>query len=358
MSNILDYLYWRGDLPLSVSPFNDVDNLILSQASYIQPECAGVTFGCYTVRDFAEAVLKCDAAFGTMSLENNRRMLELMAGGERFSDAVVCRYAHAVDRESEKQFAAMTFLLSDGIPYIAFRGTDNTMIGWKEDFNMAYLPVVPAQKAALEYLIQEAGEHPGPLRVGGHSKGGNLAVYAAACAPQDIQERIVSIYSNDGPGMSDDCFCSEGYGRIAGKIHSIIPDFSIVGMLLREHAGYKVARSSATGLMQHDPFTWEAARDGFVLAEGLSPSSQRLDETLDAWMAGVTPTEREELVECLFSVFGEASQGLFTEMRDHLPRRAVEMLLAMRKLNPGTRRRMRELAFGLVGALRGADLKG
>ena len=355
MPSIIDYLYWRGDLSLRDFPFNDVDNLILSQLAYVQPECAGLAFGCWTLKDMAPALIPCAEAFGTMSLDETRRMLELMAAGARFSDAVVCRYAHSFDEECEKQFAAMTVQLDDGVTYVAFRGTDNTMVGWKEDFNMAYLPVVPAQMDALAYLLAEAAEHAGPLRVGGHSKGGNLAVYAASCAPEDVQDRILAVYSNDGPGMSDESFQSPGYRRVVPKVRSIIPDFSIVGMLLHEHEVYTVVKSCVTGLMQHDPFTWQTARDGFVTAESLSPLSARLDETLDTWMAEVPPKEREELVDCLFSVFGDTKQGFYSEMRRHMPRRALEMLFALRRASPETRRRMRQLAFSLAGAFRGPD---
>ena len=354
MPNIIDYLTWRGDVPMTCSPFNDVDNLILSQFAYLSLEKADKPCEGLSVRELTPLLREHEDAFGFIDMDSNREMLELMAGGERFGEVLVRDYQCRTDEREEVQFAGMTFLLPDGTACVAFRGTDNTLVGWKEDFNMAFACPVPAQTEALKYLEKVCGAIAGPVRVCGHSKGGNLAVYAAACLPEETQGRVLRVYSNDGPGMSEEVSGSEGYRRIEGRIVSILPEFSIIGMLLHEHRCYKVVPSSASGLMQHSAFTWTAGRAGFVELPELRASSLKIDEILDKWLFDMPEEDRMQLVEALFSALKQAEVTTVEELLAHRVKTATSLLSAIRHFNKDTR----QLVWEKLTRLAGAAIKG
>ena len=350
MANLLDYLSWRGDVPFSCAPFNDVDNLILCEFSYLSLEHALPEGGEMTVAELSEALRDIPGAFGYIEQDSNRAMLALMGEGERFAGARVCFYRHETSVELEKQFAAMTLLLPDGTAFIAFRGTDNTLIGWKEDFNLSFACPVPAQADALVYLLEASRRFSMPFRVGGHSKGGNLSVYAAAFAPDEVQDRLLSIFSNDGPGMDEGTFASCGYMRIVGKVRSIVPDSSIIGMLLQHHEDYMVVKSTASGLMQHNPFSWQVRRAGFEVIDDVRPGSRHLDQVLRSWLSGMTATERMTLVDTLFDALAATHITTVENIGEAVLHNAGAMLAALRNMDAPTRRRVRQLVTGLLGA--------
>ncbi len=359
MANINDYLLWRGDVPFYGSPFNDVDNLILSEFAYLMLEHALQDDGEMTVGELQEALCDRPEAFFYIERESNRTMLRLMAEGERFANARVLLYRHETDLEKEKQFAAVTLLLSDGTAFVSFRGTDNTLVGWKEDFNLSFAWPVPAQVSALHYLAATARQFPLPLRIGGHSKGGNLAVYAAACAPREIQERIISVYSNDGPGMDEATFFSEGYARIAPKLRSIVPQSSVIGILLQHPEDYMVVKSSAFGIFQHSPFSWQVLRSGFEIIEDLQPGSRHLDEVMKTWLKGMSTEERMTVVDTMFSVLNATKAATVENLGDGILRNASAMLGAIKNLDIATRRRVRHIMGGFFSAaMKKKDVKG
>lgn len=349
MANLLDYLRWRGDLSLMSAPFNDVDNLILSAFSYFRLEEALSPGAVMTVREVCGALGEDPGVAGLIGQDDNREMLRLMGESARFADARVCHYRQETNPTLQKQFAAMTFLLPDKTVFVAYRGTDNTLVGWKEDFNLAVAFPVPAQVEALDYLQEMAERFRLPLRVGGHSKGGNLAVYAASFAPETVQERILRVYSNDGPGMPDTAVNSAGHLRILPKLRAIVPQFSIVGMLLKEHEDRVVVRSAASMVMQHDPFTWEVLGAGFVPAERQSPISLRIDSLLDEWLAGLSLEQRTELVETAFGVLDENRVTTVEQLGKSLLKNAGALILALRHLDGPTRQKVLQLAGGLLG---------
>jgi hypothetical protein len=354
MPNIIDYLAWRGDVPFSCVPFNDVDNLILTQFCYLPLERAEVPCDGRSVRDIAALLEEHPDTFGFIDAQGNRDMVRLMSSGDRFGEIQVQGYCSETDEEKELQFAGMTFLLPDGTVYVAFRGTDNTLVGWKEDFNMAFSCPVPAQTEALGYLQAVCETASGPVRVGGHSKGGNLAVYASAYLPGSLRDRVLQVYSNDGPGMCDEVINSPGYQQIAGRIVSILPEFSIIGMLLYEHRGYKVIASNASGLMQHSAFTWQVQSRGFVELPGLKRTSLKIDEVLDTWLFEMQEDERMELVEALYTALKRAELKTVEGLLAHRMKTAVSILSAVRHFDHETR----HLVWEKLTRLAGMALKG
>ena len=327
MANIMDYLAWRGDVTLGYSPFNDADSLILAEMSYLtfpQEETP--------IRDLGlnlPAVEKTQFAF----VHEIRALLSAAAMTERFAPVRMMRPIAVTDQDRDMQFAAVTFILPDGTHYIAFRGTDSSIVGWREDFNMAFESPIPAQSAAVKYLSEAAALTDGPLIIGGHSKGGNLAVYAAAHADAAIQARIRTVYSFDGPGLDDATMASEGYANIARRIRSFIPQQSVVGLLMTYHPDYTVVKSNGVGLFQHDSFTWQVLGTDFIAVTELDVSSQLVDHTVHEWLSRVSKEQRKLFIDTIFDILEASGASTIKELLRDVPRHAPAILKALQKID-------------------------
>ena len=349
MSNVFDYLAWRGDLSFAQSPFNEADSLILCRLSYIP-------FDRIAPADFRETISLADAAARCLHgapfasedrlpaeadaaphfrLADDARLLAALAASPRFSGARLTGYVNLFDPAEEKHFSALTICLADDLPYVAFRGTDGTLVGWKEDFNMSFRTVVPAQRDAVQYLCAASDALPGRLRVGGHSKGGNLAVYASAFCGEEIQSRIESIYNHDGPGFLSEVIGREGFQRVLGRVRTFVPQSSVVGMLLQHEEGCSVVHSTNTWLLQHDLYSWETACNGLVPAAERTRSSRFIDSTLKAWLTQISPEERGRLVDGIYTAL--SASGAVTVADLNRPKTAVAVLREMKKLDEPTK---------------------
>lgn len=354
MASILDYLDWRGDLTLEVSPFNEVDNLILSELSYIDyaevvpgPELPwGITVAdaasCYFAK-YGEA----GPPMGTGLPKELPLLLKKAAGSARFGVAKLSGYVNRIDEAEQKQFSAVTILLDDGVRFIAFRGTDDTLVGWKEDFNMSFRSPVPSQTDAAAYLTEIACACEGSLRVGGHSKGGNLAVFAAASAEPEIQDRIVAVYNNDGPGFAEDFFPRKAYLRIRPRVATILPQSSVVGMLLEHEEHYEVVRSKQIGFMQHNGFTWDVLGTSFIHLDTLSGHTRIFDRSLKDWLSGIDIAQRELFVDTMFSVLEATTAKTLTDLSKNRIQRMTAILRTMRNLDKGTQDVLNKTLLGL-----------
>jgi len=310
MSSIIDYLLWRGDVPLTACPLNGVDGLILAQMSYFHWELGLGDRESATLRSLRP--LMEDAPFtGGMSEENDRRLLALTSASSRFGEMRVGDYVHEFEQSIDKQFAAVTFALPDDTLFLSFRGTDGTLVGWKEDFNMAFSTPVPSQERAREYLNAVAASDPRPLRLAGHSKGGNLAVYAAATADAAVRGRILGIYSYDGPGLSDKIDSATLYDRISGRLRSFVPQSSLVGMLLSYYKEYTVVESDSFGVLQHNPYYWHVLGPAFVSLDARTRSSAYIENVVRKWLSGIDEDERRTLVDALFEVLSATDAESF-----------------------------------------------
>lgn len=336
MADIFDYLNWRGDIPFSADPFNEVDNLILSELSYT--DFAGIVssggdaiplhsvFESFFHLHTREEILKSTSLTAKAPL-----LMEGMMTGSRFENMRLCGYVNVLSTEKDSQFSAMTFLLDDGTAYIAFRGTDSSIIGWKEDFDLGHLAETDGQQRAVGYLEDIAAKLALPLRVGGHSKGGNFAVFAASFCSSGVQDRILSVYSNDGPGFRDEIIDAPGYLRILPKVISIVPDTSVIGLLLSSKSDHQVIRSSASGIFQHDAFTWLVNRNRFEKA-AFSDLGKLLDQSLDSWLSGMDDETRKFLSETVFSLFESTGADTFSEIRKHKWKSTEAILNSLRKM--------------------------
>ena len=226
-----------------------------------------------------------------------------MAASARFSGLLLCGYENKIDDETQTQFSALTLLLPDGTAYVAFRGTDDTIVGWKEDFNLAFLPVVPAQRMAVQYLQAAAAVFSErPLRVGGHSKGGNLAVYSAVFCSEAVQNQLMQVYNNDGPGFRTSLLPLPEHKRVAGRIVTIIPESSVVGILLEHEERCEVVRSTQIGLMQHDGFSWQVRGERFEHLPDRTEGGKLVDETLRAFIVSLSDEQRVAFIDALFDI--------------------------------------------------------
>ena len=346
MANILDYLDWRGDLTMAQAPFNEVDNLILAELSFVDfggivprpGEGEGVPLHLAAEQFFARIPAGETVDMGVLVPGAIVELLRRMAESPRFRDMKLNCFMDWVDHEKAEQFAALTAETGDGALYLAFRGTDDTLAGWKEDFHMAFMAEVPAQKMAVDYARGIAQQYPRrKLRLGGHSKGGNLAVYAAVLVPSDIQRRILSVWSNDGPGFHADFRKQPRYARIADRITSIIPKSSVVGLMMEHEEDYVVVDSTQKGLMQHDGFSWEVLGGGFVKLEEVSRLGRLNDRVLKDWVRNMPVAQRERFVDGLFEVLTASGAETLTDLKEESLKAAGAMVKAMKDMEKETR---------------------
>lgn len=316
MGNILTYLQWRGDLSWKEHPFNEIDNLVLAELSYLKMD------GIVPSLSEGGSVTVCEAAARWIAegrsldvqIPSDPNLLQQMAKSERFTEVRLSGYVNVIDPEQNKQFSALMAEPGDDSLYVAFRGTDETLIGWREDFNMSY-EITAAQQQAEAYLKLILEKTPcSVIRVGGHSKGGNLAVYASMMIPEKLQERVSVIYSNDGPGLCPDTTPEGQYEKIAGKIVRIRPQYCVVGRLFDHNDTGIIVKSSEKGLMQHDAYSWKITGAHFDLAKEQDPDSVITNEIIDQWVESATPEQRRAFSAELFDALGAGGATTIQEL--------------------------------------------
>ena len=353
MGNIMDYISWRGDLSFEQSQFNEVDNLILACFSYVNLD--GISAVTKQKGIGLKKLTKEFMKLHTMKeLEADKSFIRLapfmmmeMAKSVRFGKCVVRNYVNDIVTEAEQQFAAMEIVLEDGTSYVSFRGTDDTIIGWKEDFNLS-TGVVPAQKRAIEYL-QKISEHTdGMLRVGGHSKGGNLAIYGSVMC-KSAHEKILEIYSNDGPGFSREFQELPETKEMMPKIIRIIPEYSIIGTLLEHEKEPVIVASSSKGLLQHDGFSWEVQGPALVRRDSLNKTALRFIEILHKWIDGMDMEQKRLLIEDLFATLQASGYENLSEVQSGGLKSLAAMVKRVEKFAPESRGMMQELLTAICG---------
>ena len=336
MANMVDYVAWRGDFSFAVTPWCAIDALLMATLSYLNFHGVSDEKG-WTLSEVKRIELLIEDQKST-SFPARRRMFEAMADSIRFRDCRMHHFIALTDEKQEMQFSAMCIDLPDDTLCVAFRGTDNTIIGWKEDFNMSYRTLVPGQETATHYLKQLAQTTDRPLRLTGHSKGGNLAMYAAACAAPDLQDRIQEIVIFDAPGMNREMASTEGYRRIMDKIRSYIPQGSIIGLLMDYYEPYTVVRSTASGLGQHDPMTWQVYGPGFEEVGEIDRSAVVVRDTLHAWLDTSTPEQRGAFVDTLFQYVGKTKATRLSDLSNEKWKSLIAMVGSRKEVDPEARR--------------------
>ena len=321
MANLFDYMKWRGDLPFSVSPMNDIDALIFAELSYVPFDDVR---GCetedgVTVFNAAAEFFKThdpdNTDLGAIVPSKIVTMFFEMAKCDRFKDVILSDYVNQTSEERGEQFSAVTLKIPGGETYVAFRGTDDTVVGWEENFNMALYSSVPAQKSAVGYLNAVKVGRGGKLYVGGQSKGGNLAVYASVKCNLGVEKYIAAVYNFDGPGFSREFLEADDYKSIAPRIHNVFPEESIVGMLFEHTDDYIVVKSTNNGLWQHDSLSWQVEGTKFVTAEELSAGSREFDGAFSEWLASLSEDERKVIIPTIFDSMYATDSTTLTELK-------------------------------------------
>lgn len=278
----------------------------------------------------------------------------------RFRGVELAFYANERSDAVEKQFSATTFVVpgrvaaqAEGAPYegracgmragrdefacLAFRGTDGSFAGWKEDFNLCFKEVIPSQRAAAAYLSGVASAVEGPLVACGHSKGGNLAEFAALVVDEGAYARLAGVYNHDGPSFLDDPSPRIHDGRFATLLHKTVPESSAFGMILERRPDYRVVQSSALSVFQHEPFSWQVDGDDFVYQDALNRAAVFFDEALDAWLRGKTPAERERFIDTIYELFASTEASTWAEFQEGLFANTRRLLGSGTKLDAETK---------------------
>ncbi len=331
MAVIMDYLDWRGDLPFSLDSFNEVDGYIL--AKFGCPDYTGAVPDTPDAISIGSAVKQYFALHG----EEEGEKLGVLASSEiipairrlvdlpRYREIKAACFVQRLDENVSEQFSALSLLLPDGTVYVTFRGTDDTLLGWKENLMMSVRDVIPAQQDALDYLEKTAAAFSGPLIVGGHSKGGNLAVYASANASPSVKDRIKTIYNYDGPGFAGDFFSQDGYQSIRSRIRTYLPQYSIIGMLLPREEDVTIVSSTRAGAAAHDGFQWEVLGTGFIRCTEFSRSTQAFETSMQTVLQNMVIDERVAFIDELFDTLSATGAKTITDVTEMHVRKALAL---------------------------------
>lgn len=358
MGNIYNYIDQNCDSDFSTEPFCEIDALIFAWLSYFEIEnLQNAGYSCFNLT-LSELVMASQKILGKIqepgklkklvSASTGAWMLKKVSKKSRYRRVRIADFKTVMDPVNNTQFSVTSYILDTGTEVVAFRGTDTSVAGWKEDCMTSYSLEIPSQKLALEYLNSRQGKS--NLIVTGHSKGGNLAIYSAAKCTKDVLNRIAGIYNFDGPGFCFDIKETENYSTIAGHIHSYIPGSSIVGMLLNHVQDYKVVVSSNAGIMQHYAFYWLIKDNRFVTQEDRNISSRSVDTAFQTWLKDLSFEDRKKFVEAVFSVFESAGVEHFDDMTSEGFLKMRSAFYKMRNLDPQTYEMMRSFFRTLMFA--------
>lgn len=355
MDSIVTYIE-REQRTFTESPVNAVDSLVLSSLCYfnfnklvLKPELSTVSCPLDTHTStpvlLSDILALCDVGWLTegswlKDSEDTLRFIQAIRASRRYRNVSVAFFVDEISDAVDKQFSATTFFLqstSGAIAYIAFRGTDGTLTGWKEDFNLSYKPVIPSQRSALAYVSGVSSATQCPLILGGHSKGGNLAQYAALCTDESTYQRIVAVYDHDGPSFLEDPSPRRTTADYDCKLHKLVPESSAFGMILERRDDYRVVQSSASAIFQHHPFSWIVDGDDFVYQEDLNASAQFFDEALDTWLRSKTPAERERFIQTIYDLIMQTNTTSWAEFQTRLGANVATVMGAGSKLDSDTK---------------------
>lgn len=338
MANVCDYIKWRGDLSLEKSEFNEIDSLILSRFSYFPFDTIIKENEVLTIKQLNERFQKEDVNNLPILWKDDVDLFPLMGESKRFGEMLATKYINKIDVEQKKQFSAITILMPDDTIYVSYRGTDDTIVGWKEDFNMSFKSHTASQISAKKYLENIAQEYPNKrIRVGGHSKGGNIAVYASIFVSDNIKDRIINVYNNDGPGFCEDVIESAEYQEIIKKVHTYIPQSSIIGRLMNHREKYTVVESTQKGIMQHDLYSWQILGNSFIYSNELTNRSEFIDKTIKGWLEDIKPAKRKDVIDVVFEILSATEAQTFKDLKSNLFVNAKMILTSYKNIDNDTK---------------------
>ncbi len=344
MAGIVEYSLMNAHKDFNTLPFTKVDGLIFAQLAYLdfdtfvpdrQLFTRGITFSKICEQDDFDTLFPLER-----TARKNLLLFNSLAYSKRYGTIKINYHENIFDSEKEVQFSATTFLLPDGTACVSFRGTDSTITGWRENFNMLYNDTVPAQISAVKYLNNVARKIKGNIIVVGHSKGGNLAIYASVMCSPKTKEKIVEVQSFDSPGFTEEFVNSPNYLETESKIIKFVPEDSMIGMLLNDTASYRIVKSDGEGIHQHDPFLWLVDDNDFITGEKIHTKARFVNSTFKEWVSNFTPEQRELFVDAMFDIV-EATNiqkaESFLDWSENLKGNSSLILDTIKDLDPETR---------------------
>ena len=313
MANINDYLKWRGDVPISKdSPFNEIDSMILARFSYLLFERIEMneveTIGSISdkMKDFPNEDFRYNG---------DKELITNLGNSKRFKNMEVTNFVQNNEKENEKQFGAITIHVNKTEIYVSYIGTDSTLYGWKEDFNMAFMDNVPCQTEGKKYLTKVANKYRfTKIRIGGHSKGGNVAIYSAITVDRSIQNRIIKVYNYDGPGFNKKFIEKYSEASIIEKIHTYFPQESIIGRIMNHEEEYSIVLSTQKGILQHDIYSWEVFGTNIIYADNLTKTSEVINKTVTNWLEKTTQEQRKIFFDSVFNILYSTEANTFGQI--------------------------------------------
>ena len=349
MANINDYLLWRGDIPLNTQyKFNEIDSMILARFSYL-------LFNKIEMKDeeTIESISNKMKDFENDEfLYNGDKELIINLGSSiRFKNMIVTDYINSADKDIEKQFGAITVHLSTDEMYISYIGTDSTINGWKEDFNMAFMESVPCQISGLKYLENMAKKYPNKkIRIGGHSKGGNVAIYSAITSCREVQDRIIKVDNYDGPGFSSSIIKQYKNEEIIKNIETFIPQESIIGRVLNHKEKMTISLSTEKGVLQHDIYSWQVLGTKMLKSEKITNNSEEFNKTLVDWLENTTNEQRKVFIDTVFELFYSTEAESFGEIMQKFPISLSRILKKYQQLSEEDKKIMTDMVKIFLGS--------
>lgn len=327
--NMLDYVRLFCEAPFSERPFGIEDAIVLSQLSYLKLDAF--------IKDFEkDPAYICELSASPLRetlvadpkyKKDQMALLEALAGCRRFKGLTARFYVNQVDASEETQFSAVTFMIPDALPFVAFRGTDETMLGWQEDFGLALKDPITGQRLAEGYVSRVAKLLEGSFMLGGHSKGGNLSLYALYTVDRAVRDRIERIYALDAPGFRPEFIERTDYDAVKKKIVRIVPKDSVVGLLFNDQPGKTVIESDARGMAQHNMYTW-VIREGHVVETKLSKEHLRSVRNFNQWILSLDDEHLQGIVKLLAEILDDTGAKTTVEFRENVPKYVRSLLKA------------------------------
>lgn len=342
MGNIVDYIHEYGKYTFTQEPLNEADSLVLCQLTYLNYgpfvpglEKRNVPVSIRSIYDHPDRDRILDDYWYR---ENNKELFAAAAESKRFGSLKMNFYVNIINIEDETQFSAITYILEDKNVYIAYRGTDATIIGWKEDLNLAFSKPIHSQYLSVEYMDRVAGYIAGSFYAGGHSKGGNLAVYAAMNCSSRTRRKLLHVYNNDGPGFRPEIRQMGNYDAIADRVSKFIPRSSVVGMILEDHSDYEVVESKGVGLLQHNAYSWKIEGQKFVRARNVSNGKMLRDASMNEWILSLSEEEAHAFIDTLYEVISASEASNVFEFSADLKKSTQNVIEAAKGVDKTTRK--------------------
>lgn len=355
MADIIDYIDQYGGKTLEQMPFNEIDSLVLSRVSYIpfaEVVSAYASQKINVLSAFKEFLRLHSNPYKAVLWHDDVPLMAAMAESKRFKNMRLFGYKNILDHKREMQFAAVTVDMGNGQLFVSFRGTDDTFLGWKEDLNMSFLPVIPSQQEGVEYFNYICENTKGEIITGGHSKGGTIAIYAVANCKSGYSKRVSAIYCHDSPGFTEKVYREIAERGVMELVYRYVPQSSIVGMLFYNDARYEIIKSSQMGFMQHDIYSWEIDGKSFKHIKSATKSSMFFDRTIKIWMDNMTFEERQKVIDAIYDIFDKTDAKTIGQLTDNWFENSKTILRSFKNLDYRTRGVILASLFTLVKAIK------